>query len=214
MENPSISKIYDLCKKDRVRIVGLDPCIHYDVGHTQILDIYEMGKPLHTWLSCANCFLASRKEGIVYYVFTQNGKSIHVETLKHQEVCKSCEFPSTHIDMCVICNKHVCTNCGKWDQDILIHGECQDKCPHCDKEGLYDDTVFVCDDCGSEICRNCIAITGCQTTQCTCKQCFDGWCTSCHNVKVDFSRVDGLFFLDDGDVEHRPICDKCLEKSK
>ena len=59
-----------------------------------------------------------------------------------------------------------------------------------------------CDGCERNVCIRCVAITGCQTTEGKCKNCFDYKCDRC---EAEISR-EKQYLWDD---EPYALCDRC-----
>lgn len=88
-----------------------------------------------------------------------------------------------------------------------------------DSESGYDsdaETCHICDEreedacfktcvkCEKPVCPDCVGITGCQTLDCECQECFNYECESCEG-DLDPS----MTYLWDGERDSMPLCSKC-----
>lgn len=74
-------------------------------------------------------------------------------------------------------------------------------CKKCDVNNLW----MTCDVCNIVCCQHIIAVTGCQTTNATCRQCFDQKCIECHAVTLPKNR-HGIYLYD---CNPYPLCLPC-----
>ena len=112
-----------------------------------------------------------------------------------EEFCSFCGQNDSSV-ICTKCNFSVCSEC-------INGGICQgcraDLCGICNYE-YYD--FKDCKKCGKVCCIGCIAITGCQTIDCICKECFDYKCEVCKK-----KNLVGSYLWDHH--EYKPICNNC-----
>jgi hypothetical protein len=121
--------------------------------------------------------------------------------------CSSCgENDLTAEDKtCSKCTYKVCSDC------LLNSDICKfclgDLCPVCGKTSLTDNfnEEKHCYNCDRICCIKCIALTGCQTTQGICKQCFNYKCQKCNEVDLP----GNILYIEDI-KKYSPICGTCM----
>ena len=79
-----------------------------------------------------------------------------------------------------------------------------DTCSFCGAEEEFGDCHKTCEKCGKLACLECVGITGCQTTDCLCHQCYDYKCEEC-GADLDNSET----YVWDGDKWTLPLCNDC-----
>lgn len=196
LKNPTISAIYDLCRANKIRIKGADPCPH--ANDTQY-DIYEIGATgdAKTWYSCARCFYEKQQPMAIYYTFI-NGKYVMPYVIPDSLYkLYKCDCGLEHkVNKCYRCKRSICLDCTNTTL--------------CDDCSMFSNTYCKCIErtcsvCEKRVCEDCEDIVD-EVVYCpTCTP--TGKCEVCHVTDIGNSNASPPWF--NCDVCSRETCHNC-----